>query len=100
MREQLIRYLLGELEADERRELHIRLKTDPGLREELARLRACFAEHQNDTVPTEGPPRGLAARTAGRVTSSETSSVHLGSLSENRLSRSEEHTSELQSRFD
>src|SRR4051794_21281684 len=71
MREQLIRYLLGELEANERRELHIRLKADPELREELARLRACLAE-QHDDVFSETPPRGLAARTTERVTNGET----------------------------
>src|SRR5436853_4912431 len=71
MREQLIRYLLGELEANERRELHIRLKADPELREQLAQLRACFAEHEDEDFAGEGPPRDLVARTTERVTSSE-----------------------------
>src|SRR3954452_4490972 len=85
MREQLIRYLLGELEANERRELHIRLKADPELREELARLRACLAE-QHDDVFSDTPPRGLAARTTERVTNSETLSRCSGPDPQHRLS--------------
>src|SRR3954454_5283242 len=85
MREQLIRYLLGELEANERRELHIRLKADPELREQLAQLRACFAEHDDD-FPAERPPRDLAARTTERVTSSEGSGKSCSSRSQSGLS--------------
>jgi len=84
MREQLIRYL-GELEANERRELHIRLKADPELREQLAQLRACFAEHDDDFA-TDGPPRGLAARTTELVTSSEGSGNLCSSRAQSGLS--------------
>jgi len=38
MREHLIRYLLGELDADERRDLQSRLKSSPELRAELVGL--------------------------------------------------------------
>jgi hypothetical protein len=68
MRELLIRYLLGELDADERREVQSRLASSPELRRELWRLRECFAAQQADEAQSLTPPRGLAARTAGRVT--------------------------------
>jgi len=48
MREQLIRYLLGELDADERRDLQSRLKSSPELRAELEQLRSCFAANQDE----------------------------------------------------
>ncbi|HEX4415362.1 MAG TPA: hypothetical protein VH107_17140 [Lacipirellulaceae bacterium] len=70
MREQLIRYLLGELDADERRELRAMLRDNPELQKELEHLRECFA-----TSPDGGedplPPRNLAARTAERVVDSD-----------------------------
>ncbi len=68
MRELLIRYLLGELNADERRDVRSRLQSSPELQRELAQLRECFAAHQDDEFMAAGPPRGLAERTAERVT--------------------------------
>jgi len=63
MREVLIRYLLGELSPEEHDEVHARLQSSPELRQELARLRECFAAHQDDDELTgEGPPSGLASR--------------------------------------
>ena len=67
MREQLIRYLLGELDADERRDLQSRLKSSPELRAELEQLRSCFASSQDEDLFAPDAPSGLAARTAGRV---------------------------------
>ena len=67
MREQLIRYLLGELDADERRDLQSRLKSSPELRAELEQLRSCFAASQDEDLFAPDAPSGLAARTAGRV---------------------------------
>jgi hypothetical protein len=67
MRERLISYLLGELGADERRELEAQLKENPELRSELAQLRSCFAANQDDDLFAPDAPTGLAARTAGRV---------------------------------
>lgn len=68
MRELLIRYLLGELGADEHREVQARLSNSPELQQELARLRQCFAAHQDDDAAAAVPPSGLAARTTERVT--------------------------------
>lgn len=67
MRELLIRYLLGELNADERRDVQSRLQSSPELQRELAQLRECFAAHQDEDFMAAGPPRGLAERTAERV---------------------------------
>src|SRR3954452_6378849 len=69
MREQLIRYLLGELDADERRDLQSRLKSSPELRAELEQLRSCFAASRDEDLFAPEAPSGLAARTAGRVVS-------------------------------
>jgi hypothetical protein len=66
MREQLIRYLLGELDADERRELRAMLRDNPELQQELAHLRECFSASEDDE-PAPLPPGGLAERTAERV---------------------------------
>jgi hypothetical protein len=71
MREHLIRYLLGELDADERRDLQSRLKSSPELRAELEQLRSCFASSQDEDLFAPDAPSGLAARTAGLVAGSE-----------------------------
>jgi hypothetical protein len=68
MRELLIRYLLGELDADERREIQSRLQSSPELRRELAQLRSCFAASLDDELFAPDPPSGLAARTTVQVT--------------------------------
>ena len=68
MREVLIRYLLGELSPEEHDEVHARLQSSPELRQELARLRACFAAHQDEDLTDDGgPPSDLASRTAERI---------------------------------
>jgi hypothetical protein len=69
MREQLIRYLLGELDADERRELRSQLRDNPELQRELSQLRECFAANQDDEE--ELPPGHLAERTADRISNSD-----------------------------
>src|SRR5262245_59250477 len=71
MRELLIRYLLGELDENEFREVQAKLKNSPELRQELAHLRECFAAHQDDELSEDTPPRDLAARTAERVAESD-----------------------------
>src|SRR3954470_20367714 len=71
MREQLIRYLLGELDADERRDLQSRLKSCPELRAELEQLRSCFAASQDEDLFAPDAPSGLASRTAGLVVGGE-----------------------------
>jgi hypothetical protein len=70
MREQLIRYLLGELDADERRELRAMLRDNPELQQELAHLRECFSANQDDELAAL-PPGGLAERTADRISNSD-----------------------------
>lgn len=70
MRELLIRYLLGELEPHEHDAVQQQLAESAELRRELAHLRSCFsASCQGDEDP-DGPPRGLAERTAERVSES------------------------------
>jgi hypothetical protein len=80
MREHLIRYLLGELDADERRDLQSRLKSSPELRAELEQLRSCFASRQDDDLFAPDAPTGLAARTAGRVAGGDGASDTLGAV--------------------
>lgn len=63
MRELLIRYLLGELGADERHDLERRLAADAALRRELAHLHSCFTAACELDEPSAEPPRGLAERT-------------------------------------
>src|SRR3712207_4422780 len=72
MRELLIRYLLGELEPHEHDAVHRQLAESPELRKELARLRECFADSCRSEEDPDGPPRGLAERTAVRVSESGT----------------------------
>jgi hypothetical protein len=68
MRDLLIRYLLGELDDAEQRQLEERLQENPELRRELEYLRGCFAEGPESTAATSGePPAGLAQRTAEQV---------------------------------
>jgi hypothetical protein len=67
MREQLIRYLLGELDANERRELRARLEADPELQLELEQLRSCVASNHEENDDEFSPPSSLAERTARQV---------------------------------
>jgi prepilin-type processing-associated H-X9-DG protein len=70
MREQLIRYLLGELDEDERREVRALLRENPELQQELAHLRECFSANQDDDfVPP--PPGGLAERITDTISNSD-----------------------------
>jgi hypothetical protein len=69
MRELLIRYLLGELDAEEHEQLQAELRRNPELRNELAHLRACLAANQGEQPGAAEPPGGLAERTAERCTS-------------------------------
>ncbi len=72
MREQLIRYLMGELDEDERRQVRALLRENPALQQELQRLRTCFAANQDqEEVPEPTPPRGLATRTAQFISDSD-----------------------------
>jgi prepilin-type processing-associated H-X9-DG protein len=70
MREQLIRYLLGELDDDERRALRAKLRDNPELQRELAHLRECIAANQDESAG-QLPPNHLAERTAKRVEDSD-----------------------------
>ena len=64
MRELLVRYLLGELDADEQSQLEKQLRESPELRHELSHLQKCFAETNDIDIPVGEAPRGLAKRTA------------------------------------
>lgn len=70
MREQLIRYLLGELDDEERRELRALLRDNPELQQELQHLRECFAANQEQEAGPL-PPRGLAKRTSSFISNSD-----------------------------
>lgn len=70
MRDLLIRYLLGELDGNEQQQLEERLQESPELQRELAHLQDCFAAAQNDNLDEVAAPRGLAERTAGRISDS------------------------------
>ncbi len=67
MRELLIRYLLGELGAEEQRRLVAQLRDSPELRRELTLLQSCFAAAGQADYHADDPPCGLAERTARRV---------------------------------
>jgi hypothetical protein len=73
MRELLIRYLLGELDATQQRRLEGELRNSAELRRELAHLKACFAAaREND--PPDDPPCGLAQRVTDSVCGDSTAS--------------------------
>ena len=66
MREQLIRYLFGELDDDERRELG-KLTRRPGAAARAGTIcEQCFARNE-ETIDEPSPPRRLAERTADRI---------------------------------
>jgi hypothetical protein len=77
MRDQLVRYLLGELNAQEREQLEAELRDSPELQRELAYLQACLPgdcdagddEDDRESVPAASAPRGLAERTLDRICS-------------------------------
>jgi hypothetical protein len=86
MREQLIRYLLGELDADELRDLQSRLKSSPELRAELEQLRSCIAANRDEDLYAPDAPSGLATRTAGLVIGADGASNSLGGRQTTQLS--------------
>lgn len=72
MREQLIRYLMGELDDDERRQVRAQLRENPALQQELQHLRDCLAVNQEGDEGLEPvPSRSLAARTAQFISDSD-----------------------------
>lgn len=70
MRELLIRYLFGELSPEEHRQVRARLRENPQLRQELARLREHF-EANPYHFDDEEPPDRLAERTSRQVSESD-----------------------------
>ena len=62
MREDLLGYLLGAMEPDERREIESRLAADADLRAELSLLQTLLVE-SGDPTHLLDPPAGLARRT-------------------------------------
>lgn len=87
MRELLVRYLMGELNAEEQSQLEQRLRESPDLRRELAYLQTCFAESNDSDRVTAEPPRGLAERTTERVAgcASEPGDVDLFDIAAGRV---------------
>jgi hypothetical protein len=71
MRDLLVRYLLGELDAREREQLEAELHKSPELRRELSYLRACLPDEPKPPA-AEGPPRDLASRTLERIACGDT----------------------------
>jgi hypothetical protein len=67
MRELLIRYLLGELDATEQRRLEDELRNSPALQRELSHLQACFAAARDVDHSRDDPPSGLARRVTDSV---------------------------------
>lgn len=72
MREQLIRYLMGELDDEECRQVRLQLRENPALQQELQRLRECLAVNRDgDEELGPVPSRNLAARTAQFISDSD-----------------------------
>lgn len=69
MRDLLVRYLLGELDDDQRQWLEDELRRSADLRRELAYLRSCMPESEWDS--SDEPPSDLASRTVGRIADPE-----------------------------
>ncbi|HEY3392103.1 MAG TPA: hypothetical protein VGK58_05320 [Lacipirellulaceae bacterium] len=67
MRELLIRYLLGELDAAQQRRLEDELRNSPELRRELVHLQSCFSAAQVADHASGEPPCGLARRVTDSV---------------------------------
>jgi hypothetical protein len=67
MRDLLVRYLLGELDAEKRELLEEQLLQSPELRRELEYLRGCLPSAEKSEPTFTGPPLGLAERTVDRV---------------------------------
>jgi len=67
MRDLLVRYLLGELDAEKRELLEEQLLQSPELRRELEYLRSCLPSTEKPEPHFTGPPLGLAERTVDRV---------------------------------
>ncbi len=72
MREQVIRYLMGELDEEERRQVRAQLRENPALQQELLHLRECLAANQDGDEEFEPvPSHNLAARTAQFISDSD-----------------------------
>src|SRR5688500_15825786 len=80
MRDQLIRYLLGELDEVEQLHLEERLRQSAELRRELDYLRACFGPGNDAASPDlDSPPPDLARRIAEQVTNQSDESLTVAS---------------------
>jgi hypothetical protein len=67
MRELLIRFLLGELDATQQSRLEDELRNSPALQRELAHLQTCFAAARDVDHSGDEPPCGLARRVTDSV---------------------------------
>ncbi|TWU30328.1 hypothetical protein [Bythopirellula polymerisocia] len=91
MREQLLAYLLNDLDPAERQSVEDALADDPALVEELDHLRSCLETSSKEAEPAATPPTKLASRTCSfvehaikRSRSFCISAPHVASLSESR----------------
>lgn len=67
MREQLLAYLLNDLDPAERNRVEDAIAADPKLAEELEHLRECLAGSEQEAEPVVTPPTKLASRTCSFV---------------------------------
>ncbi len=67
MREQLLAYLLNDLNAEERQAVEEALSRDPALAKELEHLRECLEAGCEETEEVVPPPSKLASRTCSFV---------------------------------
>lgn len=67
MREQLLAYLLNDLDPAERKSVEDAIAADPKLAEELEHLRECLAGSEQEAEPAVTPPTKLASRTCSFV---------------------------------
>jgi len=67
MRDELLAYLLNDLDARQRARVEERLQQDPVWRNELERLRSCLESGEVDPHASDPPPDDLADRTCSLV---------------------------------
>ena len=67
MREQLLAYLLNDLDPAERKRVEDAIAADPALAEELEHLRECLTGSEQEAEPVTTPPTKLASRTCSFV---------------------------------
>ena len=67
MRDELLAYLLNEVDSEQRRRIEHHLKHDPTWQDELERLRKYTEAHESDPQGADSPPEDLVHRTCSFV---------------------------------